>query len=212
MHDGVPISGRSRCHITSRPGYAPLFSGVPCGYLLRASECASRLRVKRHTAIFRALTGLAAPPNLSGIIDASWKNAAEIDLGWDYMYRRPAEEMTKVYLAQYGGALYIAWDVHQREPLTINQNTNGAGVYNDDHVGIAFYPQGTQGFVYIFRSGPLGARDQYSSENSAYAPQWESHGRRTAYGYELTMRIPLGVYVRAAHGRGACSLPAKPSR
>ncbi|MFN2450058.1 MAG: hypothetical protein ABR508_09800, partial [Candidatus Baltobacteraceae bacterium] len=136
---------------------------------------------------------VAAAPSLTGIIDASWKGAAHLDLGWDYIYRRPAPETTTVYVAQYAQALYVAWDVHQRAPLTINQNTNGGGVYNDDHVGIAFYPRATQGFTYIFRSNPLGARDQYSSENSAYSPQWESRGRKTPYGYVITMRIPMDV-------------------
>lgn len=143
---------------------------------------------------------LAAAPNVTGTIDDSWKAAAQINLGWDYTYRRTAEETTTVYLAQYAQALYVAWDVQQRTPLTINQNTNGSGVYNDDHVAIAFYPQGVHGFTYIFRSNPLGTRDQFSSENSAYSPQWESRGRRTAHGYVVTMRIPLNV-IRSAGSR-----------
>lgn len=136
---------------------------------------------------------LATAPSITGVIDGSWTGAAKLDLAWDYVYRRPTQEATTVYLAQYAQALYVAWEVHQRASLTINQNTNGAGVYSDDHVGIAFYPQGTRGFVYIFRSNPLGTRDQYSSENSAYSPQWESRGRRTPNGYVVTMRIPLSV-------------------
>lgn len=136
---------------------------------------------------------LTVAPHVSGIIDASWDGAARFNLGYDYIYRRAASELTTVYIAQSGQALYIAWDVHQRAPQTIEQHTDGGGVYNDDHVGIAFYPQGTQGFVYIFRSNPLGAHDQFSSENSAYAPQWESAGHKTPYGYQLTMRIPLDV-------------------
>lgn len=136
---------------------------------------------------------LLTAPSVDGAVDASWRGAGKVQLGWDYIYRRPAEEPTTVYVAQYGRALYIAWDVHQRALLTVNQNTNGAGVYNDDHVGVVFYPQGTHGFTYIFRSNPFGTRDQFSSENSAYSPQWESRGRRTAYGYVITMRIPLDV-------------------
>ena len=136
---------------------------------------------------------LALAPHITGAIDASWKGAAQLRLGWDYTYRRPAEETTTVHVAQHGNALYIAWDVHQRAPLTITQNTNGEGVYNDDHVAVVFYPQATQGFVYIFRSNPIGTRDQSSSENSAYSPHWESVGRRTPYGYIVTMRIPLSV-------------------
>lgn len=140
-----------------------------------------------------AVPELTAAPNLSGDVDASWKGAANVNLGWDYVYRKPAEEPTTVYLAQYHHSLYIAFEVHQREPVTVSQNTNGGGVFNDDHVAIAFYPQGTHGFSYIFRSNYAGARDQSSSENSAYAPQWESRGRRTHDGYVVTMRIPFDV-------------------
>ncbi len=162
-----------------------------------------------------AVPELTAAPSLSGEIDASWRGAAQVPLSWDYVYRRPAEEPATVYLAQYDKALYIAFEVHQREPLTISQNTNGGGVFNDDHVAIAFYPQGTQGFMYIFRSNYAGARDQTSSENSAYAPQWDSHGRRTRDGYVITMRIPYNVirsggshswraqFVRITMGNGA---------
>lgn len=136
---------------------------------------------------------LPSPPHVNGIIDASWNGAAKINLGFDYPYRRAASEPTTVYIAQSGNALYFAWDVHQREPLTIGQTTNGGGVFNDDHVAIALYPQGSQGFMYIFRSNIEGARDQSSTENSAYAPQWESAGHKTPYGYQVTERIPLDI-------------------
>lgn len=136
---------------------------------------------------------LSAAPHMNGVIDASWNGAAKIELKYDYPYRRAATEPTTVYIAQYGQALYFAWDVHQREALTVGQTTNGGGVFNDDHVAMAFYPQGTQGFMYIFRSNVNGARDQSSSENSAYTPEWESAGHKTAYGYQVTERIPLDV-------------------
>lgn len=136
---------------------------------------------------------ITVSPHVSGVIDASWKRAARIGLRYDFVYRRPATEPTTVYLAQSHGALYVAFDVHQRERLTAEQNTNGAGVFNDDNVALALYPQGAQGFMYIFRANPNGARDQSSSENSAYAPQWEAVARKTPYGYVVTMRIPFDV-------------------
>lgn len=123
---------------------------------------------------------LAKAPAVNGVIDASWNGAARVNLGYDYIYHRPAAEATTVYIAQSGQALFIAYDVHQRETLTVGQTTNGGAVLNDDHVALALYPQGTQGFSYIFRSNVNGARDQSSSENSSYAPQWESAGHKTA--------------------------------
>ncbi|HKU82110.1 MAG TPA: hypothetical protein VJP76_08060 [Candidatus Tumulicola sp.] len=139
------------------------------------------------------IPALASPPSVAGAIDASWKDAARIELRYDWVYRRPAGEPTTVSIAQSRGALYIAYDVHQREPRTVEQTTNGAAVENDDHVALALYPQGSHGFMYIFRANPNGARDQSSSENSAYAPQWDAVGRKTPYGYVVTMRIPFDI-------------------
>lgn len=174
--------------ITRRPVYQALrflvvlfLTGLPAGAATGARDFSVQV------------PKLVAAPHLRGVIDRTWANARSIDLGWDFTYRRASEENTTVYLAQYGRALYVAWDVHQQAPLTINQQTNGAGVYDDDHVAVVLYPQGAQGFTYIFRSNPIGTRDQFSSENSAYSPQWQSRGRRTSYGYVITMRVPLDV-------------------
>ncbi len=136
---------------------------------------------------------LATAPHVNGVIDASWNGAARINLPYDFIYRRAASEPTTVYIAQSHEALYFAFDVRQREPLTVGQTTNGGAVLNDDHVALALYPQGSQGFMYIFRANVNGARDQSSTENSAYAPQWESAGHNTSYGYQVTERIPLDV-------------------
>lgn len=160
--------------------FAALFTGAPA---LAVSNAGPAVTVPQ----------LAAAPHVNGAIDSSWDGAAKIQLKYDFIYRRAASESTTVYIAQSGQALYFAWDIHQREPLTAGQTTNGGGVFNDDHVAIALYPQGSQGFMYIFRSNVNGARDQSSSENSAYSPQWESAGHKTAYGYQVTERIPLDV-------------------
>jgi hypothetical protein len=50
-----------------------------------------------------------------------------------------------------------------------------------------------RGIAYSFAANPRGARYQTSSENTAFTPQWVAVGRRTAAGYSVTMRIPLGV-------------------
>lgn len=136
---------------------------------------------------------LTAPPHLQGSVDASWKGAAQLQLGWDFQYRRPAEESTAVYVAQYGQALYVAFQAVQREPVTATQHTDGPGVYYDDTVNVDLWPQGTQGFQYQFISTPVGTRYQSSSENSAYAPQWVAVGHPSSDGYTVTMRIPFDV-------------------
>jgi hypothetical protein len=136
---------------------------------------------------------LAAPPAMTGVVDDSWAKAATVTLDTDYNYRRPAEEPTKVYVAQEGGYLDIAFVVTQKESQTAGQETNSSSVLSEDYVGAFLYPQGTSGINYSFFANPHGARFQTSSENTAYTPQWTAVGRGTPGGYTVTMRIPLNI-------------------
>ncbi len=136
---------------------------------------------------------VAASPSLDGTIDASWSNAAKITLDYDFTFRRPASDATTVYLEQDPSGLDIAVDAEQSEPITATQHTNNTGAASDDNLTIVLWPQGVAGFGYTFTANPNGARNQTSSENSAYAPQWTAVAKRTAHGYTLTMRIPFGI-------------------
>ncbi|HWT05536.1 MAG TPA: hypothetical protein VN224_07250 [Xanthomonadales bacterium] len=136
---------------------------------------------------------LAEPPSMGGTLDASWEPAAKLTLGQDFTYRRPVDEATEVRVAQDGSSLDIVFVVTQREPRTEAQQTNGSSVTSDDYVGVYLFPQGTTGFQYGFFANPRGTRHQFSSENSAYTPQWTAVGHPTATGYIVTMRIPLNV-------------------
>lgn len=130
---------------------------------------------------------------MGGVIDASWDEAAKLTLGQDFTYRRPVDEATEVRVAQDGDSLDIAFVVTQREPRTEAQQTNGSSVTSDDYVGVYLFPQGTTGFQYGFFANPRGTRHQFSSENSAYSPQWTAVAHPTATGYIVTMKIPLDV-------------------
>jgi hypothetical protein len=136
---------------------------------------------------------LAEAPSMGGTLDASWDPAAKLTLGQDFAYRRPVDETTEVRVAQDGSSLDIIFVVTQREARTEAQQTNGSSVQSDDYVGVYLFPKGTTGFQYGFFANPRGTRYQYSSENSAYTPQWTAVGHATATGYIVTMRIPLNV-------------------
>ncbi|HXW50569.1 MAG TPA: sugar-binding protein [Candidatus Acidoferrales bacterium] len=142
---------------------------------------------------------LDAPPSMNGVIDDTWAKAVQIPVTYDFTYQRPGEQ-TIAYIAQDATALDVAFVATQKAPLTANQETNGSGVMSDDSVGIVLYPQGTQGFQYQFVANPLGARDQTSSENSSYAPQWTAVAKKTATGYVVTMRIPFNI-IRSGHSQ-----------
>jgi hypothetical protein len=136
---------------------------------------------------------LDAAPSMNGTIDESWAKAATLVIGTDYTYKRPAEEPTKVYVAQDGAFLDIAFDATQKGSQTAAQETNSSSVMSDDYVGVDLYPQGTSGIQYSFEANPRGARYQTSSENTAYSPEWTAVGKRTPTGYSVTMRIPLAA-------------------
>jgi hypothetical protein len=135
---------------------------------------------------------LAAPPSFNATIDASWAQAVQLPVLFDFTYQRDGEPM-RVYVAQDTKALDVAFVVTQHSAITENAETNGAGVVNDDNVSVLLWPQGSGGFAYSFTANARGARYQSSSENSAYAPDWTAAGRRTPNGYIVTMRIPFDV-------------------
>lgn len=189
--EGSPASSPRLKRGLSRAAARAKASGFVGALLLCFASCIRVTAAADASAI--AVPVLAHPPDIAGAVDASWTPAARAALESDYTYRRPAEEPTAVYVAQDGAALDIAFVVAQHEPLTARQISNGSAVMSDDYVGVYLFPQGTRGFSYGFFANPRGARYQFSSENSAYAPQWEAVARETATGYVVTMRIPLDV-------------------
>lgn len=135
---------------------------------------------------------LTQRPSMDGVIDSTWSKAAKVPVAFDFTYQRPGEP-TLAYIAQDADGLDVAFQATQREAVTASQNTNGPGVVNDDNVMVAIWPQGAKGFSYTFSVNPLGARDQTSSENSAYSPEWTAAARRTPEGYTVTMHVPFDV-------------------
>jgi hypothetical protein len=144
-----------------------------------------------------AVPTLDPAPATAGTIDTTWAAAAKLDLTYDFTYRRAASEPTHVYVAQDKTGFDVAFVATQHEALTQLAETNGSSVLNDDYVGFYLYPDGVKGFQYGFFANPRGARYQFSSENSAYAPTWTAVGKRTTDGYIVTMHIPLDAIRRS---------------
>ncbi|MBV9720042.1 MAG: hypothetical protein JOZ77_12035 [Candidatus Eremiobacteraeota bacterium] len=133
-----------------------------------------------------------APPS-------AWTNAGSLQLPWDPVRSRPASELTKAWIATDGRALYVRFDAAQREPIIAQQHTNDVGQGSDDEVWIDLWPNGVNGYFYQFYATPNGTHYEYSSENTAYSPNWESQGAAHGSGYTVTMKIPLEV-IRNARG------------
>jgi hypothetical protein len=135
-----------------------------------------------------------SPPNIDGTLtDPIWQKASHVQLGWDFQFRRPAAEKTDAYIMSDDRSLYVAIVAEQSEPITATLHTNDVALAADDLVRVYLFPGGDHGFEYFFVATPIGTHNEFSSENSSFAPAWSSAGTRTPTGYIITMRIPLTV-------------------
>ncbi len=87
---------------------------------------------------------------------------------------------------------------HSNDLVAGGSNINGGIAWPDDAVWVDLWPTGPGGFQYEFESNPIGAHNEASSENSAFAPDWRSSGAIEGAGYTVTMAIPMSV-VHGAH-------------
>jgi hypothetical protein len=120
-------------------------------------------------------------------------SGAVLRLGEDFVYRRPAADVTDVRVAQDASALLVTFEASQSEAITATQTSNGPGVLTDDYVGVYLWPKGRDGFAYSFVANARGTTYQTSSENSSYTPRWSAVASRTGGGYRVAMVIPLGA-------------------
>ncbi|HET9030929.1 MAG TPA: hypothetical protein VFN49_12220 [Candidatus Aquilonibacter sp.] len=133
------------------------------------------------------------PPPLSGAPSGAWQKAARIPVAFDARTRKVSAHPAVAYAERSGDTLYVAWIVPQKARITAEQRQNDAGFANDDSVIVYLYPGGPNGFVYAFMSNPIGTHSAFSSENTSFAPTWQTRGSATADGYAVYMKIPLDV-------------------
>lgn len=143
---------------------------------------------------------------------AGWSQAASAALTWDVVHTADAAEPTTVRVATDGRMLYVRFDATQREAVVATQHSNDVvtggstgqnGVLSwssDDAVWVDLWPTGPTGFEYQFEANPNGSHNESSSENTAFAPHWDSRGAETPDGYTVTMAIPLRVLRGARSG------------
>ena len=134
----------------------------------------------------------ASPPSLSAIGGEWLKGVAAADF-YDFTNRRPARYTTQAYVLYDDRNLYIAFHcVQAGVHIIAAQRIDHAGVGSDDHVGFAIDTAGNGSRTYTFRVNPIGVHDESSSENSRYAPRWQSIARVDASGnYDAFLVIPL---------------------
>ncbi|HLI94636.1 MAG TPA: sugar-binding protein, partial [Candidatus Baltobacteraceae bacterium] len=141
----------------------------------------------------------------------AWTESASLPLTWDVPHQRAAADTTDVHVATDGKYLYVRFDAKQRTPVVISQQSddlvtggsNGGGgniAWSDDAVWVDLWPTGAGGFQYQFEANAGGSHNEASTENTAFAPRWESHGVTNDGGYTVTMAIPLAVIHGAPSG------------
>jgi hypothetical protein len=138
----------------------------------------------------------------------AWPASPAAALPWNVAKGEKATDTTTVHIATDGKFLYVRFDAVQHETVIANQHGNdiitggsniGGGIaWSDDSVWVDLWPTGAGGYHYQFESNAIGAHNEASSENTQFAPQWETHGALTANGYTVTMAIPLRV-IHGAH-------------
>lgn len=175
--------------MTSRPALAAVVCALATMIAFAASSGTARADIPSIS-----VAHANADPKVDGTLDdPAWQQATHVTLDWDYQFRRPAEEKTDAYILADSHYVYVAMVAEQKEPITATIHTNDVAVGADDVVRVYFWPGGDHGFEYFFVSTPIGTHNEFSSENSAFAPSWTAVGKRTPTGYIVTMRIPLGV-------------------
>ena len=146
------------------------------------------------TSFTLAVSRTDTAPKIDGTLnDPLWAKATHVQMSWDYQFRRPASEPTDVYVMADSKNLYVAFVAKQAEPLTATQHTSDSSLSADDAVRVYLWPGGDRGFEYFFAANPIGTRNEYSTENSGFAPHWVAVASRSTDGYIVTEAIPLGV-------------------
>jgi hypothetical protein len=165
---------------------------LACAALAIASIAEPAVAAAAPAQFTLAITQTDTPPKLDGTLnDPLWTKSTHIQLTWDYQFRRPASEPTDVYVMADTSNLYVAFVAEQSEQITASQHTNDTPLTSDDAVRVYLWPAGENGFEYYFAVNPIGTRNAFSGENSAFAPRWSAVATHSTHGYIVTEQIPL---------------------
>jgi hypothetical protein len=158
---------------------------------------------------FASSQALAAPtsipritqqPTIDGILDQDeWRSAVMYTLDYE---TDPAENVkpeveTKVYIAEDGETLYIAFeafDPNHEEIRAYYRDRDRS--YSDDFVGIVLDTFNDESRAYEFFANALGAQmdmimNQNTGEDDSWDAIWDSAGQINQQGYVVEMAIPL---------------------
>jgi hypothetical protein len=129
---------------------------------------------------------VAAAPSLDPHAPSAFGNAGSATLSFDASGGRASEPAT-VHVVRDGSALYVRFDVPQREQII--------GFAGGDSVAIDLWPAGS-GERYHLGVGLDGKHTVDSTDNTA---AWETAAASSTGGYTVTMKIPLSAVGSSSH-------------
>jgi hypothetical protein len=133
--------------------------------------------------------------------DAVWQNAQRLThfIQREPNYGQPVSEPTTVLVAFDAHRLYVAADMHDREPARVVANVmrRDAELLNNDSFEIYLDTFHDHRNFFYFATNALGAqrdgliRNEGENQNWDWDGVWESAGRRTASGWTAEVAIPF---------------------
>ena len=130
---------------------------------------------------------VASAPSLDPHAPSAFGNAGTATLSFDASGGRATEPAT-VHVVRDSSALYVRFDVSQREQLI--------GFAGGDSVAIDVWPAANTGERYHLGVGLDG---KHSADSTANTSSWETAAASSAGGYTVTMKIPLSALGSSSH-------------
>jgi hypothetical protein len=131
-----------------------------------------------------------------------WQQARVFDLGIETRpsENTPATVKTKVYIAENGEHLLVAFVAEDPDPKQIRAYLRDRdSAYDDDFVGVVLDTFDDERRAYEFFVNPLGAQmdlvldDANGNEDDSWDGLWDSAGQITATGYTVEIEIPFST-------------------
>ena len=166
-----------------------------CLFLMPAKAFGDTDQPVNHESSFVAVKVSSAPPLDASLTSPIWQAALKAPITENFTLRKPADHATVVYFLYDDRNLYIGVHASQEGvPIVASQTVDNAGVLTDDHITVLIDPTANGARVYQFRITPKAIRDESSSENARYAPDWTGVAKIFPNGdYNVMMVIPLSV-------------------
>jgi hypothetical protein len=153
----------------------------------------------------------ATPPIIDGRIDSLEWRAADSATGFrQFLPRRgePASRPTTARVLYDGAALYVAFEVHDDQPLAAQLTRRDAELLEDDAVVLVLDTHRDRQTAYYFITNLLATQadgriaDDGRTVDPSWDGRWRAAARRTPYGWSAELAIPFSTLAfRPGSGR-----------